>query len=165
MADVERSEGKTVACLLSELEGERTEIDNHLSGDEHESRIMDFYDMVASVQNLDMSDIKESQQTDRFSTHMREYLLNSALPSDEIETLAVMLSAPFYAIEQGILVRITKGKRLAPRPGEAGIAYGPPLKRVHVPPGVRARVIHAVHEELGHAGRDSTYRTINPRID
>ena len=33
MADVERSEGKTVACLLSELDGERTEIDNHLSGD------------------------------------------------------------------------------------------------------------------------------------
>ena len=113
MSDVERSEGKTVACLLSELEGERTELDIHLSGDEHESHIMDFYDMVASVQSLDMSDIKESQQTDRFSTHMREYLLNSALPSDEIEALAVMLSAPFYAIEQGILVRITNGKRLA----------------------------------------------------
>ena len=44
MSDVERSEGKTVACLLSELEGERTELDNHLSGDEHEFRIMDFYD-------------------------------------------------------------------------------------------------------------------------
>ena len=106
MSDVERSEGKAVACLLSELEGERTELDNHLSGDEDESRIMDFYDtcMVASVQSLDMSDIKETQQTDRFSTRMREYLLNSALPSDEIEILAVMLSAPFYAIEQGVLV-------------------------------------------------------------
>jgi hypothetical protein len=68
----ERSEGKTIACLLNELEGEKTELDNHLSGDEHESRIMDFYDMVASVQSIDMSDIKESQQTDRFSTHMRE---------------------------------------------------------------------------------------------
>ena len=77
-----------------------------------------------------MSDIKESQQTDRFSTHMREYLLNSALPSDEIETLAVMLSAPFYVIEQGILVRVTKGKRLAPKPGETGVTYGSPLKRV-----------------------------------
>ena len=44
-----------------------------------------------------MSDIKESQHTDRFSTHMREYLLNSTLPNDEIETLAVMLSAPFKA--------------------------------------------------------------------
>jgi hypothetical protein len=130
MPDVERSEGKTIACLLNELEGEKTELDNHVSGDEHESRsrIMDFYDMVASVQSIDMSDIKESQQTDRFSTHMREYLLNSTLPSDEIETLAVMLSAPFYAVEQGILVRITKGKRLAPKPGEIGVIYGPPLK-------------------------------------
>ena len=61
ISDVERSEGKTIACLLSELEGERNELDSHLSGDKHESRIMDFYDMVASVQNLDMSDIKESQ--------------------------------------------------------------------------------------------------------
>ena len=89
--------------------------------------------MVASVQSIDTSDIKESQQTDRFSTHMREYLLNSTLPSDEIETLAVMLSAPLYTIEQGILVRITKGKRLAPKPGETGVIYGPLLKRVHVP--------------------------------
>ena len=108
MSGVERSDGKTVACLLSELEGEKTEIDNHLSGDEHESCIMDFYDMVASAQSLDMSGIKESQQTDRFSTHVREYLLNSTLPSEEIETLAVMMSAPFYAIEQGILVRIPR---------------------------------------------------------
>ena len=141
------------ACLLSELEGERSELDNHLSGDEHESRIMDFYDMVASVQSLSMSDIKESQQTDRFGTHMREYLLNSTLPSDEIETLAVMLSAPFYAVEEGVLIRITKGKRLAPKPGETCVTCGPPLKRVHVPPGIRARVIHAVHEELARARR------------
>ena len=70
--------------------------------------------MVASVQSLDMNDIKESQHTDRSSTHMREYLLDSSLPGDEIETLAVMLLTPFYAIEEGILVRITKGKRLAP---------------------------------------------------
>ena len=49
MSDVERNESKNVACLLSEPEGERTELGNHLSGDEHESRIMDFYDMVASV--------------------------------------------------------------------------------------------------------------------
>jgi hypothetical protein len=58
VSDLERSEGKPVACLLSEPKGERTELDSHLSGDEHESRIMDFYDMVASVQNLDMTDIK-----------------------------------------------------------------------------------------------------------
>ena len=96
---------------------------------------------------------------------MREYLLNSTLPNDEIKALAVMLSAPFCAIEQGILVRITKGKRLAPKPGETGVTYGPPLKRVHVPPGISARVIHAVHEELGHAGRDSTYSTIKQRFD
>ena len=128
MSDVERSEGKTIACLMNELEGKRIELDNHLSGDEHESRIMDFYDMVASVQSLDMRDIKESQQPDRFGTHMREYLLNNTLPSDEIETLAEMLSAPFYAIKQTILVRITKGKRLAPIPGETSVTYGPSLK-------------------------------------
>ena len=91
--------------------------------------------------------------------------MNNTLPNDEIETLAVMLSAPFYAIEQGNLVRITKGKCLTPKAGKTGVIYGPPLKRVHVPPGVRARVIHAVHEELGHAGRDSTYITIKQRFD
>ena len=112
-----------------------------------------------------MNDVKESQQTGRFSTHTREYLLNSAFPNAEIETLAGMLSAPFYAIEQGILVRIAKGERLAPKPGEIGITYGPPLKRVHVPPGIKARVTHAVHEELGHAGRDITYSTIKQRFD
>ena len=68
-----------------------------------------------------MCDIKESQQTDRFSTHMREYFLNNTLPNDEIETLAVMRSALLYAIEEGILVRITKGKRLSPKPGETGV--------------------------------------------
>ena len=47
MSDVEHREGKNIACLLNELEGEKTELDNHLSGDEHESHIMDFYDMVA----------------------------------------------------------------------------------------------------------------------
>ena len=82
--------------LLQELEGEKTALNNHLSGDEHESRIMDFYDMVALVQNLDMTRIREAQQTDRFSTHMRGYLLDAALPSDELETLAVMLAAPFF---------------------------------------------------------------------
>ena len=121
-----------------------------LSCDEHESRIMDFYDMVTSVQSLDMNGIKESQQTDRFSTHMREYLLNSTLPSDEIETLAVMLTAPFYAIEQGILVRVTKGKCLVPKRGEPCVTHGLPLRRVHVSLGIRARVVHAVHEELVH---------------
>ena len=85
MFDVGRSGGKAAACLLSRLEGERTELDNHLYGGEHEPRIMDFYDMVASVQSLDMSDTKEPQQTGRSSTHMRECLLDSTLPSDEIE--------------------------------------------------------------------------------
>ena len=68
MSDVERSEGKTVACLLGELERERTELDTHLSGDEHESRTMDFYDMVASVQSLDMSD-NQGVTTDRPIQH------------------------------------------------------------------------------------------------
>ena len=49
LSDVERNEGKTVACLLSELEDERPELDKHLFGDGFASRIMDFYDMVASV--------------------------------------------------------------------------------------------------------------------
>ena len=42
---------------------------------------MDFYDMVASVESLDMSKIKESQHIDRFSTHMREYLMINTPPS------------------------------------------------------------------------------------
>ena len=100
MSDVERSEGKTIACLLQELGDEKTALDNHLPGDEHESRIMDFYDMVATVQSLYMVGIRESQQSDRFSTHMRGHLLNCILPSDELETLVVMLAAPFYAVEK-----------------------------------------------------------------
>ena len=160
MSDVERSEGKTVACLLQEPEDEKTALDNHFSDDEHESRIMDFYDMVATIQSLNTGDIRESQKSDRFSTHMRGYMLDGALPSGELETLAVMRAAPFCVVEENTLVGLTKGKRLASKPGETEVTYSPPLKRIYVPAGISAKVIHAVHEELGHAGRDDMYSTI-----
>ena len=70
-------------------------------------------------------------------------MLDDVLPSDELETLAVMLAAPFCVIEETTLVRLTQGKRLAPKPGETAVTYSPPLKRIYVPAGIRARVIHA----------------------
>ena len=85
--------------------------------------------MVASVQDLDVTHIRKSQQADRFSTHMRGYLSDGVLPSDELEILAVMLAAPFCVIEENTLVRITQGKRLAPKPGETTVTYSPPLKK------------------------------------
>ena len=51
---------------------------------------MDFYDMVASVQRVDMDTIRESQQTDRFASQMMAYLLKEELPTDELEILRVI---------------------------------------------------------------------------
>ena len=49
VARTEAAKGKTVAALITELETEKRTPDNHMSGDEHSSRIMKYYDMVASA--------------------------------------------------------------------------------------------------------------------
>ena len=45
-ARTEAAEGKTVAALIADLEADRRTPDNHMSGDEHSSRIIEFYDTV-----------------------------------------------------------------------------------------------------------------------
>ena len=74
VAAIERHEGKSIAALLREAQEMVGPDENLHSGDEHESRIMDFYDMVASVQRVDMDTTRESQQTDRFASPMLTYL-------------------------------------------------------------------------------------------
>ena len=44
-------------------------------------------------------------------------------------------------------------------------APDPPVKRIYVPEGMRAQIVNAVHSELGHAGRDNTYQTVNSLFD
>ena len=92
---------------------------------------MDFYNMVASVQRVDMDTIHESQQTDRFASQMLTYLLKEVLPIDELEILKVISHAPFHAVSDGILIRVGKGKELV-RKADGQKVHGPPIKRVYV---------------------------------
>ena len=110
VARTEAAEGKTVAALITELETER-----HMSGDEHSSCIMELYDMVASAgARVSLAEITEAQQSDRFASQMSAFPTKEVLPSDEIEILRTIANAPFYAVDRGTLVRITKGKALKP---------------------------------------------------
>ena len=140
--------------------------ENLHSGDEHESRIMDFFDMVASVQRVDMDTIRESQQTDRFASQMMTCLLKEVLPTDELEILKVISHAPFYAVSDGILIRVGEGKELVGKV-EGQKVHGPPIKRVYVPEGSRPQchIVHAVHEELGHAGQTNTSEVVESMFD
>ena len=61
-------------------------------------------------------------------------------------------------------MRVTKGKALkSPADGPDissvdTVKNAPPVKRIYVPEGMRARIVCGVHLELGHAGRDNTYQ-------
>jgi hypothetical protein len=166
IAAIELHEGKTmaIAALLEESKCISPNSMNEMSGDEHDSRIMDFYDMVASIQKVDMSEIKTAQQNDRFSKHMVNYLLNEQLPDDELEILKVILHAPFYAVNDSVLVRIGKGKELVGKV-DGAIVYGPPIKRVYVLEGTRSKVIQAVHAELGHSSQTNIAEAVKSMFD
>jgi hypothetical protein len=78
---------------------------------------MEFYDMVASAgAGISLAEITKAQQSDRFASQMSAFLTKEVLPSDEnlIEVLRTIANAPFYAVDRGTLVRITKGKALKP---------------------------------------------------
>ena len=85
VAAIDCHEGKSIAALLREAQDMVGPDENLHSGDEHESHIMDFYDMMAMVQSIDMEIIRESQQTDRFASQMLSYLLKDELPTNERE--------------------------------------------------------------------------------
>ena len=100
----QRPEGKKIAALITELETERRTPDNHMSGDEHSSRIMEFYDMVASTgAGISLAEITKAQQPDRFASQMSAFLTKEVLPSDEIEVQRTIANAPFYAVDDGTL--------------------------------------------------------------
>ena len=83
IARTEAAEGKTVAALIADLEAERRTPDNHMSGDEHSARIMEFYDMVASTgAGVSLAEITKAQQSDRFAVQMSAFLTKEVLPSD-----------------------------------------------------------------------------------
>ena len=140
IARTEAAEGKTIAALIAELETERRTPDNDMSDDEHSSRIMEFYDIVASTgAGISLAEITEAQQSDRFASQMTAFLTKEVLPSDEIEVLRTIANASFYAVDEGTLVRVTKGKALKP-PGDGPdissvdtIKNAPPVKRIYVP--------------------------------
>ena len=87
--------------------------------------------MVASVQSVDIEQIKEAQKADRFARQMSEYLLTEELPEDELEILRVMTHAPFYQMSDDTLIRIGKGKELVGTV-EGETVYGPPVKGISV---------------------------------
>ena len=172
LARTETAEGKTVAALIADLEADRRTPDNHMSGDEHQARIMEFYDMVASAGNgVSLAEITKAQQSDRFAVQMSAFLTKEVLPSDELEVLRTIANAPFYAVDDGTLVRVTKGKALKPPADGPDISSvdtvknAPPVKRIYVPEGMRGQIVNCVHSELGHAGRDNTYQTIKSLFD
>jgi hypothetical protein len=109
IARTEAAEGKTVAALIADLEAERRTPDNHMSGDEHSARIMEFYDMVASAgAGVSLAEITKAQQSDRFAVQMSAFLTKEVLPSDELEVLRTIANAPFYTVDDGTPVRVTK---------------------------------------------------------
>ena len=150
IARTEAAEGKTVAALIADLEADRRTPDNHMSGDEHSSRIMEFYDMVASAgAGVSLAELTKAQQSDRFASQMSAFLTKGVLPSDELEILRAIANAPFYAVDDGTLVRVTKGKALKPPADETDtpsvdtIKNAPPVKRIYVPEGMRAQIVNA----------------------
>ena len=148
VARTEAAEGKTVAALITELETERRTPDNHMSGDEHSSRIMEFYDMVASTgAGISLAEITKAQQSDRFASQMSAFLTKEVLPSDEIEVLRTIANAPFYAVDDGTLVRVTKGKALKPP------ADGPDISSVDTAKGAPPCETYLCPR--GHGGSDS----------
>ena len=110
VAAIERHEVKSIAALLREAQDMVGPNENLHSGDEHESRIMIFYDMVATVQRVNMYTIRESQQTDRSANQMLTYLLKEELRTDELEILRVISisHAAFYAVSDGMRLRVGK---------------------------------------------------------
>lgn len=120
--------------------------------------------MVASAERINLREVTESQQADRFSQHMIKYLTSEILPSDELEILKVISLAPFYAVEQNVLIKLEKGKVLADK-AKGTTTHGPPVKRIYVPEGLRAKLIQAVHEEVGHAKKHGTYEIVKSLFD
>ena len=171
-ARTETAEGKTIATLIADLEAERRTLVNHMSGDEPSARIMEFYDMVASKgAGVSLTEISKAQQSDRFAVQMSAFLTKKVLPSDDLEALRTIANAPFYTVDDGTLVRVTKGKALKPLADGPDISSvdtiknAPPVKRIYVPEGMRAQIVKAIHSELGHTGRDNTYQTVKSRFD
>ena len=95
---------------------------------------------------------------------MLSYLLKEVLPTDELEILRVISHALFYAVSDGVLIRVSNGKELVDNV-EGQKVHGPPIKRVYVPEGSRAHIVHAVHGELGHAGQTNTAEIVKSMFD
>ena len=77
VARTEAAEGKTFVALIAELEAERRKPDNHMSDDEHSSRGMELYDMVASIEaGISLAEITKTQQSERFTSQMSASLTN-----------------------------------------------------------------------------------------
>ena len=71
--------------------------------------------MLGSIgAGISLAEITKAQQSDRFASQMSAFLTKEVLPSDEIEVLRTIANAPFYAVDDGALVRVTKGKALKP---------------------------------------------------
>ena len=69
---------------------------------------------------------------------------------NELEILRVISHASFYAVSEGVLIRVGKGKELVGKV-EGQKVHGPPIKRVYVPEDSRAQITHAVVTLVQHS--------------
>ena len=60
---------------------------------------------------------------------MMAYLLKEELPTDELEILRVVSHVAFYAMSDGVLIRVGQGKKLVGKV-EGQNVHGSPIKRV-----------------------------------
>ena len=151
-----------------------------LKVDEIESRAFEFYSHVSSVKRVEadedydsgddeevdshkvtLQDIATTQRNDRMSSYLINYIKSNgkALPCDELEIMWMLRLVPHYLLSaEGILVKLKPDVTL----GDAKLPCRP---AIHVPPGLRSKVIRLAHEEKGHAGSKRTYRAIKDRFD
>jgi hypothetical protein len=179
VAGATSEDGLHVDDVLQKLT-DKEQTESALKVDEIESRAFEFYSHISSVkrveadddydsddedetdsQRVTLQDMATAQRNDRVSSQLINYLKSNGkvLPCDELEIMCMLRLAPQYALStEGILVKLRPDATL----GDAKLPCKP---AIHVPPGLRGKVIRLAHEEKGHAGNKRTYWAIKERFD
>ena len=172
VAAIEQQEGSTIEAMFKEMEEEcKIPSNNARSGDEHDTTLWEFYNMIASAAHdqgepFSLHSIKSAQQQDRFSAQMSAHLQSgrSTIPADEMEARQVLIEAPFYMMQDDMLYRLEKPKSFKTDKMTRVELTGELQKLLYIPQGMRGRVLRLVHEELGHAGETRSYQALRARF-
>ena len=190
VAALERQEGKSIDEMFAELTDSAKDTMNSRSGDDHESSLWEFYDMIATTSAaevdsdydedsdsespddhsttgpLSIESIRAAQNTDRFARQMSTHLSSAcqSIPADEMEATKVLTAAPFFVLQDGLLYRLEKPRSFK-KDKLTRVALNGNLQRLlYIPEGIRGQVIRLVHNELGHAGELRTFQAIRARF-